>query len=124
MQKIEKESNRESNHESNHEESLQAKERVQNTKNYKKNDLIILEITDLTEEGQGVGKSDGLVFFVKDSVMGDTVEARVLKVKRNYAYAKVEKLLEASPKPFPVSHCTPLPCRGKMRRLSIATFIL
>ena len=62
-----------------------------------KNDLIMLEITDLTEEGQGVGKKDGLVFFVKDSVMGDKVEARILKVKKNYAYAKVEKLLEASP---------------------------
>ena len=89
MQKIEKESNRESNHESNQEESLQAKEREQNTKSYKKNELIILEITDLTEEGQGVGKKDGLVFFVKDSVMGDVVEARILKVKKNYAYAKV-----------------------------------
>jgi len=62
-----------------------------------KNDLITLEITDLTEEGQGVGKKDGLVFFVKDSVMGDRVEARILKVKKNYAYAKVENLLEASP---------------------------
>ena len=62
-----------------------------------KNDLITLEITDLTEEGQGVGKKDGLVFFVKDSVMGDLVEARILKVKKNYAYAKVENLLEASP---------------------------
>ena len=62
-----------------------------------KNDLIMLEITDLTEEGQGVGKKDGLVFFVKDSVMGDRVEARILKVKKNYAYAKVENLLEASP---------------------------
>ena len=62
-----------------------------------KNDLITLEITDLTEEGQGVGKKDGLVFFVKDSVMGDKVEARILKGKKNYAYAKVEKLLEASP---------------------------
>ena len=62
-----------------------------------KNDLIMLEITDLTEEGQGVGKKDGLVFFVKDSVMGDKVEARILKVKKSYAYAKVEKLLEASP---------------------------
>ena len=97
MQKIEKESNRESNQESNQEESLQSKERVQNTKSYKKNDLVILEIMDLTEEGQGVGKSDGLVFFVKDSVMGDVVEARILKVKKNYAYAKVEKLLESSP---------------------------
>ena len=93
MQKIGKESNRESNQE----ESLQSKERVQNTKSYKKNELIILEITDLTEEGQGVGKKDGLVFFVKDSVMGDVVEAKILKVKKNYAYAKVEKLLEVSP---------------------------
>ena len=70
---------------------------MQKTKSYKKNELIILEITDLTEEGQGVGKCDGLVFFVKGTVMGDLVEARILKVKKNYAYAKVEKLLEASP---------------------------
>ena len=97
MQKTGKESNRESNQESNQEESLQSKERVQNTKSYKKNDLVILEITDLTEEGQGVGKCDGLVFFVKGTVMGDLVEAKILKVKKNYAYAKVEKLLEASP---------------------------
>ena len=97
MQKTGKESNQESNQESKQEESLQSKERVQNTKSYKKNDLIILEITDLTEEGQGVGKKDGLVFFVKDSVMGDVVEARILKVKKNYAYAKVEELLKPSP---------------------------
>ena len=70
---------------------------MQKTKCYKKNDLVVLEITDLTEEGQGVGKCDGLVFFVKGSVMGDVVEAKILKVKKNYAYAKVEKLLEASP---------------------------
>ena len=70
---------------------------MQKTKCYKKNDLVVLEITDLTEEGQGVGKCDGLVFFVKGTVMGDLVEARILKVKKNYAYAKVEKLLEASP---------------------------
>ena len=83
MQKTGKESNRESNQESNQEESLQSKERVQNTKSYKKNDLVILEITDLTEEGQGVGKCDGLVFFVKGTVMGDVVEAKILKVKKN-----------------------------------------
>ena len=78
-------------------EDLQSKDGMPKTKSYKKNELIILEITDLTEEGQGVGRKDGLVFFVKDSVMGDKVEARILKVKKNYAYAKVEKLLEASP---------------------------
>ena len=78
-------------------EDLQLKGKVEREKIHKKNDLITLEITDLTEEGQGVGKSDGLVFFVKDSVMGDLVEARILKVKKNYAYAKVEKLLKPSP---------------------------
>ena len=93
MQKTGKEINRKINQG----EDLQSKDRMPKTKIYKKNELIILEITDLTEEGQGVGKKDGLVFFVKDSVMGDVVEARILKVKKNYAYAKVEKLLEASP---------------------------
>ena len=71
--------------------------RVERGIGFKKNDLVVLEITDLTEEGQGVGKCDGLVFFVKGTVMGDLVEAKILKVKKNYAYAKVEKLLEASP---------------------------
>ena len=83
--------------------------RVERGIGFKKNDLVVLEIIDLTEEGQGVGKCDGLVFFVKDSVMGDVVEARILKVKKNYAYAKVEKLLKASP-----YRATPLcPVAGK-----------
>ena len=80
------------------EKNISEKTKLRNKEHsLQKNDLITLEITDLTEEGQGVGKKDGLVFFVKDSVMGDLVEARILKAKKNYAYAKVEKLLEASP---------------------------
>ena len=80
------------------EKNISEKTKLKNKEHsLQKNDLIRLEITDLTEEGQGVGKKDGLVFFVKDSVMGDLVEARILKAKNNYAYAKVEKLLEASP---------------------------
>ena len=80
------------------EKNISEKTKLKNKEHsLQKNDLITLEITDLTEEGQGVGKKDGLVFFVKDSVMGDLVEARILKAKKNYAYAKVEKLLEASP---------------------------
>ena len=83
--------------------------RVERGIGFKKNDLVVLEITDLTEEGQGVGKCDGLVFFVKGTVMGDLVEAKILKVKENYAYAKVEKLLKASP-----YRATPLcPVAGK-----------
>ena len=83
--------------------------RVERGIGFKKNDLVVLEIIDLTEEGQGVGKCDGLVFFVKGTVMGDLVEAKILKVKENYAYAKVEKLLKASP-----YRATPLcPVAGK-----------
>ena len=83
--------------------------RVERGIGFKKNDLVVLEIIDLTEEGQGVGKCDGLVFFVKGTVMGDLVEAKILKVKKNYAYAKVEKLLKASP-----YRATPLcPVAGK-----------
>ena len=105
MQRTGKEINRKINQG----EDLQSKDRMPKTKSYKKNDLVALEITDLTEEGQGVGKKDGLVFFVKDSVMGDVVEARILKVKKNYAYAKVEKLLEVS-----LYRITPLcPVAGK-----------
>ena len=105
MQRTGKEINRKINQG----EDLQSKDRMPKTKSYKKNELIILEITDLTEEGQGVGKKDGLVFFVRDSVMGDVVEARILKVKKNYAYAKVEKLLEVS-----LYRITPLcPVAGK-----------
>ena len=105
MQRTGKEINRKINQG----EDLQSKDRMPKTKSYKKNDLVALEITDLTEEGQGVGKKDGLVFFVRDSVMGDVVEARILKVKKNYAYAKVEKLLEVS-----LYRITPLcPVAGK-----------
>ena len=80
------------------EKNISEKTKLKNKEHsLQKNDLITLEITDLTEECQGVGKKDGLIFFVKDSVMGDVVEARILKVKKNYAYAKVEELLKPSP---------------------------
>ena len=49
MQKTGKEINRKINQG----KDLQSKDRMPKTKIYKKNELIILEITDLTEEGQG-----------------------------------------------------------------------
>ena len=43
--------------------------------NFKKNDLVTLEITDLGSSGEGIGKVDGFTLFVKDAVIGDTVQA-------------------------------------------------
>lgn len=59
----------------------------------KKNDLIELEITDMGVGGEGIGKAEGMTFFVKDAVIGDTIKARITKLKKSYGYARVEELL-------------------------------
>jgi len=64
---------------------------------YTKNDIVTVKIEDIGTEGEGIGKIDGFTLFVKDAVVGDRVEARILKAKKNFAYAKVEKILEPSP---------------------------
>lgn len=61
-----------------------------------KNDLIELEITDMGVGGEGIGKADGLTFFVKDAIIGDTIRARVTKLKKTYGYARVEELIKPS----------------------------
>jgi 23S rRNA (uracil1939-C5)-methyltransferase len=66
-------------------------------RSYKKDDSITVAITDIGQDGSGFGKADGFAFFIKDAVLGDVVAARVMKVKKGYAYAKLEKVLEPSP---------------------------
>lgn len=61
-----------------------------------KNDIIELEITDMGVGGEGIGKADGLTFFVKDAIIGDTIRARVTKLKKTYGYARVEELVKPS----------------------------
>ena len=62
----------------------------------KKNDLIKLSIIDMTKEGLGLAKDSGQVFFVKDGIVGDIVEAVVTKVDKNVIYAKTVKILNKS----------------------------
>ena len=64
----------------------------------KKNDIIKLKITSATAEGSGVGRTDeGLAVFVPLTAVGDTLLVRILKVKKNYAFGKIEELLEPAP---------------------------
>ncbi|MGT2948135.1 23S rRNA (uracil(1939)-C(5))-methyltransferase RlmD [Streptococcus devriesei] len=63
----------------------------------KKNDIAETEIVDLSHEGAGVAKIDGLVFFVDNALPGEKILMRVLKVKKNIGYGKVEKYLTKSP---------------------------
>ena len=64
---------------------------------FQKNEITTVRIDDIGAEGEGIGKVEGFTLFVKDAVVGDVVEARIVKVKKNYAYAKVEKVVTPSP---------------------------
>lgn len=62
-----------------------------------KNDLIELTIEDIGTDGAGIGKYDGMTFFVKDAVIGDKVLAKIMKLKKHYGYARLMEIKEASP---------------------------
>lgn len=64
---------------------------------YKKNDIVRLTIEDIGNDGEGIGKAQGYTLFVKDAVIGDVIEARITKCKKNYGYARVEKVVTPSP---------------------------
>lgn len=59
----------------------------------KKNDVVVLNITDLTDEGSGVGKYEGIVVFVPSAAVGDTLKVKILKVKKSYAFGKIEEII-------------------------------
>lgn len=63
----------------------------------KKNDFIELEITAMSSEGSGIGRYEGLAVFVPMTAIGDRIKAKILKVKSNCAFGKVEEIITASP---------------------------
>ena len=64
---------------------------------YRKNDIVTLEIVDCGTDGEGIGKADGFTVFVKDAVIGDTVKAKIMKAKKNYGYGRLMEILKPSP---------------------------
>ena len=65
--------------------------RLDQTINY---DLII---EDLTDDGDGIGRIDGLTVFVHNALPGDHILCKLIKVKKNYAIGIIHEMLEASP---------------------------
>ena len=63
---------------------------------WKKNDVFQVQIEDMSDTGEGIGKTDGFTWFVKDAVIGDVVEARVMKTKKSYGFARLMQVLEPS----------------------------
>lgn len=64
---------------------------------YKKGDELEIEITDLGSEGEGIGKTDAFIWFVKDTLIGDRIRAKVMKCKKNYGYARLLEVIRSSP---------------------------
>lgn len=62
----------------------------------KKNDVVTVTVEDMGIAGEGIGKVDGYTLFIKDAVIGDMVEAKIMKAKKNYGYARLMKIIRPS----------------------------
>ncbi len=69
-----------------------------------KNALMTVEISDLGENGEGIGRHDGLAVFVPGALPGETVSVRVTSLKKNYAHGRLEAILK------PGAHRLEPPC--------------
>lgn len=61
-----------------------------------KNQEFTVLIEDMNEDGAGVGKLDGYIWFIKDTVIGDVVRAKAMKTKKSYGFARLMEVLEPS----------------------------
>lgn len=62
----------------------------------RKNDMVTVTIEDMGTSGEGIGKVDGYALFIKDAIIGDVVEAKIMKAKKNYGYARLMNILAPS----------------------------
>jgi 23S rRNA (uracil1939-C5)-methyltransferase len=63
----------------------------------KQGNVVEIEITDISESGEGVGRVGNQVVFVPDTVTGDVISARLVTVKRQYAHGKLLEIITPSP---------------------------
>ncbi|MDR0862300.1 MAG: 23S rRNA (uracil(1939)-C(5))-methyltransferase RlmD [Oscillospiraceae bacterium] len=62
-----------------------------------KNAIISLCTEGYSSSGDAVARFEGQTVFVKGALAGENVAARILKVTKNVAFAKVESVIDASP---------------------------
>lgn len=84
---------------------------------FAKNQTVTLDITEINNLGCGVGKVDGMVFFVKGAVSGDRIEAKIIKVNASYCVGRLEKIVVPSPHRADADFCSaPEACGGCVYR--------
>ncbi len=62
----------------------------------KKNDIYEIEITGTTDEGDGVGRAEGIAVFVPYALPGERVRVLIVKVLKNYAAGKLMEVITPS----------------------------
>src|SRR3954452_1100118 len=77
-----------------------------------KDELLELDIESLAYGGNGVARTNGFVVFVRRGLPGDTVRARVTKVKRSHAEALAVDILEPSDQRVEAACAHSPPCGG------------
>ena len=63
---------------------------------FEKGQEVNVNITDMTDSGQGIGRANGLAVFVPGTVVGDEVTAKITKVKKNYAFSELIYIFKSS----------------------------
>ncbi len=62
-----------------------------------KNGEYAADIIGIGHEGEGVGRVNGFTLFIHGALPGEKVLVKVMKLKKTYGYAKLVRILEASP---------------------------
>lgn len=62
----------------------------------KKNDIYEVEIIDIGNNGEGIGKIDNIVIFIPYAIKGELIKALILKVNKNFAYGKIIEVIRKS----------------------------
>lgn len=62
----------------------------------RKNDIINVDILNMGNDGEGIGRFDGYTLFVKGALPGEKVRVKVLKTKKHFGYAKLLEVLKPS----------------------------
>lgn len=63
---------------------------------FEKGQKCQIRIEDMSHEGQGIGRADGLAVFVPGAVIGDLVTVELTKVKKRFAFSRLLSVDEAS----------------------------
>ncbi|MBH5319025.1 23S rRNA (uracil(1939)-C(5))-methyltransferase RlmD [Paenibacillus sp. GSMTC-2017] len=61
-----------------------------------KNEELTVDIIGLTHDGEGVGRANGFTLFVQGALPGESARVRVMKLKKQYGYAKLLELTKKS----------------------------